>query len=359
MTTHASPRSSRSLAALAAVLIATLVCAAALASTSATASSGPYARVAQLIAFMRQTSTGPSTVWVAGPTGGNARMLGQGDQPALSPNGAMVAAVRQSGTAVVLYSTTGGPKHTFATSSAFPAALAWSPDSHYIAVSLDSTATNGVTGAGLAVIDTTTDTFKVIVKGEISGASFAVNGSDTIVYGLSSSLSLNAPLNLHTILPNGTAGAQLTHNGNSLNPVWGAKGIVFDRETRRGPDANPANQLWLLNGTHLQQLTHQNVPQLLSGLVPIAVSANGNRLLVEQEGEDTSDAWTLQISPLQLHQVKAFVQGGGISSDGSTLLVDSGAFENVANAGTVETIPFGANSPVHKLTRGAFPTWNL
>ena len=113
------------------------------------------------------------------------------------------------------------------------------------------------------------------------------------------------------------------------------------------------------SGAHLRQLTNMKISPLQSGLVPIAVSADGNRLLAEFEGEDTDFAYTVQLNPLRVRAVPGFVQGGGISRDGSTLLIDSGAFEAPASSGTIETIPFGATRPLHKLTRGATPSWDL
>jgi Tol biopolymer transport system component len=352
------PRTSRNLTAFAAVLAsaATAVLAVIPAFAASTSSSAPAPK--RVIAFEKETSTSPADVWVANATGGAQRKLGGGELPAVSPNGAMVVAARDNGSAVLLYSTSGAPTHTFLTHTGAPVAFAWSPDSRYIAVSLDSTSVNGVTGAGLAVIDTDTDTDTVIVKAEISGASFAVNGTDRIVYGAAPSLNVNAPSNLYTTAPDGSAKAQLTHDNRSLNPLWGAKGIAFDRERLRHNDF-PVYQVWLLSGTHLRQLTNMAVPSLLSGLVPLAFSADGNRMIAEYGGQDTNYAWTIQISPLRVRQVPGFVQGGGISRSGNSLLIDRGAFMQAANSGTVEAIPFAAAAPVRKLVRGADPSWNL
>ncbi|MGO9751266.1 MAG: hypothetical protein ACLP8S_06820 [Solirubrobacteraceae bacterium] len=338
--------------------IATAAAALAVVPASGASTPGSYAVSARLIAFVRETNTSPPVVWVADGNGSHARKLGNGDLPAVAPGGSMVAAERESGGVVFLYSTSGAPMRTFRTSGD-PVAFAWSPDSRYLAVEIDSTALNGVTGAGLAVIDTTTNRYKMVARGDINGAGFAVNGSDRIVYGSSPSLNQSAPANLYTIDPDGSAHAQITHDGVSLDPIWGAKGIAFDREQRRGQNAGPAYQVWLLNGTHLQQLTHMSIPSLLAGLVPVAFSANGNRMIAGYEGEDTNYAWTIQISPLRVRQIPGFVQAGGISQDGNSLLIDSGAFMQSADHGTVESIPFAASHPVQKLVRGALPSWNL
>lgn len=316
-----------------------------------------------LIAFEKSSVSSPfGTVWTANPDGSGARKLGNGDQPLVSPSGAMVAAATAQGTTLKLFSTTGGATHAFTgPHGAMPLPIAWSPDSRYLAVELDSTATNGVTGAGLAVIDTTHDALRVIAKGVLYGASFAVDRSDRIVFGLSNSQLLSAAVNLHTIAANGTGAARITHDGRSLYPIWGAKGIVFDRQLVRATTGAPAYQLWLMHGTHLQRLTNMKIPLLLDGLVPVSVSADGNRLLAEYGGTDTSNAWTVQLTPLRAREVLINgqpVQGAAISRDGKSLLIDAGAFQTYASAGTVEVVPFASAHPLRKLARGAFPSWN-
>ncbi len=351
--------------ALAGAALAILAVAPALAAHAHAAAYGhaaAHARVASpLIAFVQNRPTSStSSVWLIGANGGHARKLGNGDQPLISRSGAIVAAGES--TKLALFATSGGPARTFvAPGGALPEPLAWSPDSRYLAVGLQSDATNGITGGGLGVVDTATDTFRVIAKGVIYGASFAVDGSDEIVYASASSQLYTAPVNLHTIAPDGADAAQITSDGRSLAPVWGAKGIVFDHETFDKSAGQEAYQLWLRSGTTVTHLTNMRIPSLLDGLVPIGVSADGNRLIAAYTGTDTDNAWTVQLHPLRVSQVRVNgqpVQAGAISSSGDTLLLDSGGFENYADAGTVETVPFAGGHPLLKLSRGAFPTWN-
>jgi hypothetical protein len=324
----------------------------------------PPSLLTHAISFIRESNTSLPYVWIANTNGSGARQLGPGNQAIVSPNGALVASAKPDlSKAMYIYKVRGRSVVTLNMPGGTVAVpTAWSPDSRYLAVQLMSTSTNGVKGAGLAVVDTTTDTYRIVAHGVVNGASFAVDGSDRLVYGLSGSVDPYASSDLYEVDADGSSPAQITTDGHSLNPIWGAKGIVFDREKLRGKAEAPAYQVWLMNGSKLTQLTNMKISALVDGLVPLAISADGNRIIAQYEGEDTSFAWTIQVSPLRVAQVTVngkLVQGAGISSNGAWLLVDYGGFEQPADAGTVESVPFGGGSPVRQLTRGAFPSWNF
>ena len=81
---------------------------------------------------------------------------------------------------------------------------------------------------------------------------------------------------------------RLTTLKNALNPVWGPKEIVFDRFGSRRNDA-PAYNLWALDPAApdtLRQLTKLKIPPLVSGLVPLEISADSKRLLAVFTGQD-------------------------------------------------------------------------
>jgi hypothetical protein len=123
--------------------------------------------------------------------------------------------------------------------------------------------------------------------------------------------------------------------------------------------------LWLYSAGRVTQLTHLKVPALLDGLSPLSASADGNRLIAEYGGEDTSYAWTVQLSPLQIKPLRVAgqspdaeqVQGEQISSDGRHLLIDVGGFEQPPNHGEVESVGF-AGGTATKLARGTQPSWS-
>jgi hypothetical protein len=350
------------------LLVADAVMTGSSASKAATGGSQRRASVAAqgspLIAFLRYTPTTPSVVWITRPTGGVPRRLGPGAQPLISPAGGYyvaATAINSKRSAMLIYSTEGGtPRGFFSSDQLIATPLAWSPNGRYLAVSLLGTAVNSTRGSGLAVVDTQTWSTTIVARGVIYGASFDPTGSGELVYASASSQLLKAPANLHTVSVTGGATTMLTHDGGSLFPVWGATGIVFDRETRRGVAKAPAYQVWLMRGSHVLQLTSLKIPSLLDGLVPLAVSANGNRIIAEYGGEDTSDAWTIQISPREVSQVKIGdqdVQAAGISRDGTRLLVGVGAFEQSAGHGSVETMTFGGGGVVN-VTQGVEASWN-
>jgi hypothetical protein len=325
-------------------------------SGSSAAAAGGY------LTFIRGSATSQPSVWIAAQDGSSARRLGAGDQATLSPDGAYVAVQRalSSSAALALYRPNRELASLFFSAKRYAATpLAWSADSRYLAVQL--LATNPTGSGELELIDTKTMKAHLVAKGLVNGASFDPAGGK-IAYGLTSSQSPGAPVNIYSApLVGGGAPAQVTTDGRSLNPLWLRSGLLFDHETLRGAESAPADQLWLKSGTKLRQLTHLRLPQLIGGLVPMAASSDGNRILAAYQGEDTDIAWTVQLSPLRVSELKVngkAVQGdAAISSTGRQLLVTVGGFEQPADDGTVEEVGFNGGTPT-KLTRGAAPSWN-
>jgi Tol biopolymer transport system component len=338
----------------------------------AVAHSEPPAMTVARLTYLTETATSTPKVWSASVSGSERKLLGTGQQPLLAPNGQSVAAglfgtvsgLQEQGPSIVVYSASGGAPTTYlnlATATATP--LAWSPDSRYLAVSLQSTSVND-TGklSGLAVIDTSTGAVTTIAHGQIYGASFARDGSDRIVYGRAPSQLLTAPTNVYVSAPGGTGLRALSSDGRSLNPVWGSRYIAYDRERMRREA--PEYQIWLTSpsGGRVRRLTHVRVGALVDGLVPLAFSAGGSRLLAEFEGQDTSGAYAVNVASGRAREVTVHghaVQGAGISSDGSTLLIDENAFEQAPSNGRVATIPFagGKRSKV-LVTHASQGSWN-
>lgn len=326
------------------------------------AAAQPTHSTTSLITYIRSATSSAPAVWIAAANGGNPHKLAAGDGALLAPSGAEVAVgnvVSSKGTALELYAPSGRLIRGYFTAAKVAATpLAWSSNSRYLAVALASTSVSGA-GSGLALIDTSTMRARTVARGYIYGASFNPAGG-VVVFGKASSQRGNAPVDLYVANSYGGPANQLTTNGHSLAPLWVKKGIVFDRETSRGQSKAPVYQLWLMSGSTASQLTHLKVPALLDGLVPVAASSDGNRILASYDGEDTENAWTVQLSPLRVSEVKVdgkSVQAGAISQNGRQLLIDVGGFERPGDDGAVESLSFTGGRPV-KLGRGAEPSWN-
>ena len=305
-------------------------------------------------------------VWVSDLAGRHATHLGPGDVPLVSPSGDIVAAgLNGNGAALAVYGPGHGVHRYFRTNRVGAQAVAWSPDSRYVAVELfgDFPGKHD-RNSGLAVIDTQTFKEKTIARGAICGASFSPALGDRLAYGQgpAGTFCLSGRVNVFTANPDGSARTRVTNDGRSLNPVWGPTKIAFDREQLRRGDA-PVYQLWLMNpdGSARKQLTHTKVPTLLDGLVPMQFSADGTRLLAEYVGQDTNEAWTVQVTSGRARQLKVrgvSVTAGGLSRDGSTVLVDYNGFLNPPSAGTIETVPFTGGGAKVLVRHAGFPSWN-
>jgi hypothetical protein len=322
------------------------------------------------LAFIKDTHV-PPTVWAANARGGDQRKLGAGSDALLSPNGEMVAAAGATGKGpgLIVYRVSGGsvklmPKLT----GIAVTPLAWSPDSRYLAVSIaDSGTGEGAGNARLDVIDTTTGAMITGTTGIVRGASFAPTLPERLVVSLGQSQLINKPANLYMVTfsrsrSSATAGiGPLTENGRSINPVWGRRGIVFDKYTLRGVSEAPAYQLELLHDGRVRPIASPRPPALLDGLTPLAISADGEHLIAVFGGEDTALAYTVNLVTNRYRMVTGVrygVQPWGISRNGNRLLVSFGGFEEPTSHATIATVPF-TGGPLTPLVKGGdLPSWD-
>jgi Tol biopolymer transport system component len=318
------------------------------------------------LAYETGGAKNPPEVWVADASGANAHRLGPGAFPVLSPNGGMVAAslgvVTGKTAALAIYPAGGGKAHTFFNINQEAAvAVAWSPDSRYLAVGLlDTTPTRKIGHSAVVIIDT--QTFKVtkIASGIVQGVTFAPTAPDTLAYGLSASQNFGSKTNLFSVPAAGGSPTQLTTDGHSYNPVWGKLGIAYD-EVNVVKNKAPAYSIFLLNNGHKTQITHQKVTLLQDGLMPISISADGRHLLANFVGEDTENAVTVDLVTHRTHTLKVSAVppvGFAISKDGKRVLIDFGGFQGPAQHGTVEWVPFAGGKPTVLHKHGDEPSWN-
>jgi hypothetical protein len=316
------------------------------------------------IAYTIETASGPPKVAVASANGSSPRTVGKGSVPSLSPSGKSVAfgTVGGGGPSLVVYSPTGKLQGKYFNSKQVEVGpIAWSHDSRYLAVGLtDVNATTKIGKSGMAIVDTTTGKIYMVAHGMVSGASWDPSG-DSGVFGLTTKANFSGGWNLYTSGPNTITLHKITTNNDSLNPVWGKLGIAYTLSKGRGKGNAPQYQIWLLNGSHNTQITHVHAGILEEGLVPLAVSANGVDMIADFVGEDTSNAYTVN---LKTHASKELMVSGqtvtpwGVSKNGKRVLIVFGGFETNVSAGKIETLPFGGGSPTVLVAHGNFPSWN-
>jgi hypothetical protein len=103
-----------------------------------------------------------------------------------------------------------------------------------------------------------------------------------------------------------------------------------------------------------------NPPFLLSGLSAVAWSSNGQRLLAEFSGQDTSYAETVNPKTGTVRRVgkpsQGFV-GWGLSHNGHLILATTGGPEPTSRANVV-AIPYGAGKPRVLVHHAWWANWN-
>jgi hypothetical protein len=297
---------------------------------------------------------GPTTlhphVFVAEDNGSGQRRLATGLFPHIAPNGRWVAYTRPNQTTAhdeLRVIRAGGGRSRLVTHAFDIGEIHWAPNSRFLGAQL---------GRGLLVYDVRTGKSRTIVGRRFSGFSFSPD-SKSIVFGLRTRASLDAPSDLYTMSRSGRGQHRLTRNGRSLNPLWTRQGIVYDQQTIRPKDA-PAYDLFFVrpDGSGGRRVTTTRVPKLASGLVPHSASADGSRLLAEFSEQDEVESYAVDVASGAARKLGTFFLPAGISRDGTTIVAatngpDPGAHHDIVAA------PFGGG-PLNLLVRGgADPDW--
>ena len=324
-----------------------------------TAASLPTANAPALLTYITGLGTSkPANVVVAGISGSSRTTLGPANSALLRPDGAQTAAIKKSSPAtwtLLLYASNAAASATvLSTSPTFMQLLAWSADSRYLLVAVGATA-----AGGLWVFDAASQTKKEIAAGAFYGASFDPGGSDRIVYARA----VHSGVDLYTTSATGTGTHRLTSSGSSEYPVWGLPGIAYARAMASKAGASPQFQLWLMKpGATNTQLTNITIPTGLWGLTPIAFSFSGSHLLANFVGQNTTEAYVLDLSapktqPRDLTGAGNGTIGDAISRSGDVILVTKGKMENQA-ADSIETVPWNGGKPTVIAAHGAYASWN-
>ncbi|HET6999606.1 MAG TPA: hypothetical protein VFI03_13595 [Solirubrobacterales bacterium] len=304
------------------------------------------------------------SVFAADDNGGGAFRVGPGTNPRVSPDGDVIAYQRElSGgkRELRLAAAAGGGSKAVLNNSQDGFHLAFSPDSKLVA------ALRGpeLGKRKLVLIDVTSGTVqRALASGYFGGFSFSPDGTE-LVYSKSASEDFASNTDVYRVPIGSGKAVRLTKDHASLEPLWGPNDqIVFVKLLgAKQRKYGPKNELYLMNpqGGQVKRLTHTNVGALLQGLVPTEWSANGNRLLSEFTGQDTSYAVAVNPktgaqTPLGKTGEQGFV-GTAISKDGSMVLGFTGGFEPGPNH-MVEAVPYD-DGKVTRLVKNAYePDWS-
>ncbi|HEX5592813.1 MAG TPA: hypothetical protein VFX35_05645 [Solirubrobacterales bacterium] len=313
------------------------------------------------------------TVFVAGDDGSGAKKLVAGQNPHVSPDGKIVALLRQGTSAksqpeMVLAPADGSaPPTVLAKGWRFPESFAWSPDSKLVVAVLGPE----LGKQRLVLIDTVTGAQRTIAQGFFSGFSLSPDGGH-LIYAMAGTEKFPPLSDLYRIevLPPGAVSVKavvpqrLTKDHNSSYPLWGAQKIVFvKRIEAKKRKYGPKNELYLMNpnGKGVKRLTHTKVDPLLQGLFPTDWSASGNRLLAEFEGQDTSYAVKVNPKtgaqkPVSASGEQGFV-GTALSADGKFVLGYTGGFDPGLKHDVV-SIPYGGGKSKVLAKNGFEPDWS-
>jgi Tol biopolymer transport system component len=310
------------------------------------------------LVYVKQAGSASPVVYVAKDSGKDPRRLGIGRAPTISPDGQWVAFVTvPSGGSemdtVVLQKLEAGSQRLVMRSSAIDS-LRFSPDSTKLAAVAAS--------KRIRVYDVANDRLHVAAAGHIRGYSFSPDG-EQLVYGKAVKEDFQSASDLYVVPALGGEEKRLTNSKNALHPVWGPREIVFDRFKRRKDDA-PTYNLWALDPETPEaprRLTDLTIPRLMSGLVPLEMSADGKRMLAVFTGQDVEVGFTVATADGKTRALSQDFETGTVgfdlSRDGRTILAHTGGYDPGA-AHDVVTVPYRrGGKPKVIVEDAAYPDW--
>lgn len=310
------------------------------------------------LVYVKHAGSASPVVFVAKDNGKQPRRLGVGRAPTISPDAQWVAFVTvpiggSRMDTVVLQKLQAGSQRLVMRSKSIDS-LRFSPDSSKLGAIAG--------GKRVRVYDIATDALHVAAAGQLRGYSFSPDGKQ-LVYGRAVKEDLSSDSDLYVVPALGGQEKRLTTVKNALNPVWGPEEIVFDRFGSRRDDA-PAYNLWALNPLapdELRQLTELKIPPLVSGLVPLEVSADAKRMLAVFTGQDVQVGFTVAMANGKTRALSPDFERGivgfDLSRDGQTILAHTGGWDPGA-AHDVVKLPYQrGGKPKIIVEDAAYPDW--
>jgi hypothetical protein len=308
------------------------------------------------LVYVKKPSSENSVVYVAADDGSNRRRVAIGRAPIVSPDGNWIAWIgKADGLDQLMLQRAGGGAKLQVLQSRSLDELRFSPDSTMVGAVLSN--------RRLRVYAIGADTVLPVGSGFIRGWTFSPD-SKSIAWGRAGKDAVDSAGDIYTApVVAGASGTRLTRTGDALNPLWGATGVVFDRQRPRKEDA-PVYNLWSIqpDGSALTRITRLKIPPLASGLVPIDLSADGKRLLAAFTGQDTLVGFTVGTSDGATRALSSdfstgFV-GTDLTADGTTILGHTGG-PDPSDAHDVVTMPYRkGGKPKVLVHRAAFAHWN-
>ena len=300
-----------------------------------------------------KTVGGAEWIYLAADDGSGAVKSIKGSNPALSPDGTLVALSRFDSSGPHLIIARADLSGEKAPPLACIGPAVWSPDSRQLACWEDELTQT------LKVVDVVTDAITSIGTSQLgAGASFSPD-STRIVWGKQVNASRN-DLYVTTIAT--VASGRIVRNGGF--PIWSATDrIAYAHLKRRGGASYPVSNVWVVrpNGSGAHALTRIPTPDpLLSGLTPIAWSQDGKRLIAGYGGQDTDDVWTIDLRRHRARDLTGRFDGvwaTAISRDGRYVLAQTGGPEASLAQSTVVRYTFGGRSRRTLAAHAGNATW--
>ncbi|MDA0170421.1 hypothetical protein OJ998_15080 [Solirubrobacter taibaiensis] len=207
-----------------------------------------------------------------------------------------------------------------------PLGAEFSPDSKLVALGYRNK---------LSIMEVATRRAAVLATGAIRGFSFAPDGHAIVFERLRTpgdDIYNTDPRDLWIVERDRTGLRQLTTDGVSLNPLWTAQGVVFNRQEVQEEGKAPLYQIFQQNTQTgvVSELTTRPVVanDLISGPVPVARSADGLRLVAAVSGQSQFAAMLIDFSNGSIRDFGTTeIVPLGMSRDGSRVLLQTGSLD--------------------------------
>jgi hypothetical protein len=305
------------------------------------------------LVYVKNAGELDTRVWVARDDGSQARKVGRGHSPRISEDGRWIAWIKPGAPDQLMMRLADRSRDARVVArSSFVGEFRFSPDSKSLGL---------VLSRRLFVYDIREREEVRVASGVIRGFSFSPDSASVVFGTAGRSDAVDAPSDLYSVRLEDSSRRRITRDRKSLNPLWGPTGIIHDRMRPREGDA-PSYNLFEIqpDGGSLRRITRLRIPNLVSGLVPVELSAAGNRLLAEFVGQDTGMGF--RVNPMTgkshvLDPEREFL-GFDVTADGRTVLGHTGGPDPTARHNVV-TMPYAGGEPEVLVRRASFPDWNL